>query len=118
MTLHGSVPLDEMGPWIQDALDAIEYANGPTNSVWGGLRAKAGHPLPFGLNTWKSATKTGLGPDYVQRWPLLANAIREKYPDMHLIMTTDLRGRPYPKAPKPDIVDEHYYESPESFMRR
>jgi alpha-L-arabinofuranosidase len=37
---------------------------------------------------------------------------------MHLIMTTDLRGRPYPKTPVPDMVDEHYYESPESFMWR
>jgi alpha-L-arabinofuranosidase len=58
------------------------------------------------------------GPDYVQRWPLLVNAIRAKYPDMQLIMTTDLRGRPYPRNPAPDMVDEHYYESPESFMRR
>ena len=54
----------------------------------------------------------------LQRWPLLANAIRAKYPDMQLIVNTDIRGRPYPKAPKPDIVDEHYYETPESFMRR
>jgi len=117
MTLHDSIPLDEMGPWIQDALDAIEYANGPTNSVWGSLRAKAGHPAPFGLKYMEIGNENG-GPDYDQRWPLLANAIRKQYPDMHLIMTTDLRGRPYPKTPTPDIVDEHYYESPESFMWR
>ena len=35
----GSLPMDQMGQWVQDALDAIEYANGPTNTVWGGLRA-------------------------------------------------------------------------------
>jgi alpha-L-arabinofuranosidase len=117
MSLHDSVPLAQMGPWIQDALDAIEYANGPTNTVWGGLRAKAGHPAPFHLKYMEIGNENG-GPDYVQRWPLLVNAIREKYPDMQLIMTTDLRGRPYPRNPKPDIVDEHYYESPTSFMRR
>jgi alpha-L-arabinofuranosidase len=117
MTLHDSVPMEEMGPWIQDALDAIEYANGSTNSVWGSLRAKAGHPAPFNLKYMEIGNENG-GPDYVQRWPLLANAIREKYPDMQLIMNTDIRGRPYPKTPSPDIVDEHYYESPESFMRR
>ena len=117
MSLHDSVPLGQMGQWVQDALDAIEYANGPTNSVWGGLRAKAGHPAPFNLKYMEIGNENG-GPDYVQRWPLLVNAIREKYPDMQLIMTTDLRGRPYPKNPKPDIIDEHYYESPESFMRR
>jgi alpha-L-arabinofuranosidase len=112
-----SVPLGQMGQWIQDALDAIEYANGPTNSVWGALRAEAGHPAPFHLKYMEIGNENG-GPDYVQRWALLANAIRAKYPDMQLIMTTDLRGRPYPKTPPPDIIDEHYYESPESFMNR
>jgi alpha-L-arabinofuranosidase len=58
------------------------------------------------------------GPDYVERWPLLVNALREKYPYLRFIVNTDLRGRPYPTNPAPDIVDEHYYESPESFMRR
>jgi alpha-L-arabinofuranosidase len=118
MALNGvSVPMGQMGQWVQDALDAIEYANGPTNSVWGGLRAQAGHPAPFHLKYMEIGNENG-GLDYVQRWPLLANAIRAKYPEMQLIMTTDLRGRPYPQNPKPDIIDEHYYETPESFMRR
>ena len=117
MSLHDSVPQTRMGEWIQDAMDAIEYANGPTNTVWGGLRAKAGHPAPFNLKFMEIGNENG-GPEYVQRWPLLVNAIRAKYPEMQLIMTTDLRGRPYPGNPKPDLVDEHYYESPESFMKR
>lgn len=117
MSLHDSVPLGRMGQWIQDALDAIEYANGPTNSVWGALRAQAGHPAPFHLKYMEIGNENG-GPDYVQRWPLLVNAIRAKYPYMQLIMNTDLRGRPYPNNPPPDLVDEHYYESPESFMHR
>ena len=36
--------MDKMGEYVQDALDAIEYANGPVDSNWGALRAKAGHP--------------------------------------------------------------------------
>lgn len=43
------VPMDQMGRWVQDALDALEYANGPTNTFWGGLRAKNGHPAPFNM---------------------------------------------------------------------
>jgi alpha-L-arabinofuranosidase len=117
MSLHDSVPMEQMGPWVQDALDAIEYANGPTNTVWSSLRAKAGHPAPFHLRYMEIGNENG-GPDYHQRWALLANAVREKYPDVQLIVNTDLRGRPYPRNPKPDIVDEHYYESPESFMWR
>lgn len=112
-----SVPLSEMGPWVQDALDAVEYANGPTNSVWGSRRAQAGHPAPFNLKYIEIGNENG-GPDYVARWPLMVNAIHTRYPDIQFIMTTDLRRRPNPQTPKPDIIDEHYYESPESFMRR
>ena len=39
-------PMEEMGPIVEDALDAIEYANGPVDSKWGAVRAKAGHPAP------------------------------------------------------------------------
>ena len=117
MSLRDSVPMGRMGQWIQDALDAIEYANGPTNSVWGSLRAEASHPAPFHLKYMEIGNENG-GRDYWQRWALLANAIRQRYPYMKLIMTTSLSGYPYPDSPKPDIIDEHYYESPESFMRR
>jgi alpha-L-arabinofuranosidase len=111
------VPLSQMGQWIQDALDAIEYANGPTNSVWGGLRAQAGHSAPFNLKFMEIGNENG-GPHYAERWALLVNAIRAKYPDMKLIATSSLQDGSHPIEPRPDIVDEHYYETPESFMRR
>lgn len=117
MSHKETVPMDRMGQWVQDALDAVEYANGPTNSYWGAMRAKAGHPAPFNLKYMEIGNENG-GPDYVARWPLLVSALREKYPYLKFIVNTDLRGRPYPTDPAPDIVDEHYYESPESFMRR
>ena len=112
-----AVPMGQMGQWVQDALDAIEYANGPTNSVWGSLRAQAGHPAPFNLKYMEIGNENG-GPDYWQRWVLLVNAIRAKYPDMKLIATSSLQDSSHPINPAPDIVDEHYYETPESFMRR
>jgi len=111
------VPLSQMGQWIQDALDAIEYANGPTNTVWGALRAQAGHPAPFNLKFMEIGNENG-GPHYAERWALLVNAIRAKYPEMHLIATSSLQDGSHPINPRPDIIDEHYYESPESFMRR
>jgi alpha-L-arabinofuranosidase len=115
MAHRESVPLDRMGPWVQDALDAIEYANGPVDSVWGSLRAKNGHPEPFNLRIVEIGNENG-GPDYAERWPLLANAIKAKYPDITLIANYWARG--YPKEPMPEIIDEHYYETPEGFMRR
>ena len=117
MSHKETVPMDRMGQWMQDALDAVEYANGPTNSYWGEMRAKAGHPAPFNLKYMEIGNENG-GPDYVARWPLLVSALREKYPYLKFIVNTDLRGRPYPTNPTPNIVDEHYYESAESFMRR
>ena len=117
MSHKETVPLDRMGQWVQDALDAVEYANGPTNSTWGAMRAKAGHPGPFNLKFMEIGNENG-GPDYLARWPLLVNAIHARYPYIQFIANTDLRGRPGPQEPAPDIVDEHYYESPESFMRR
>ena len=43
------MPLDELAPYIQDALDLIEFANGPATSEWGAKRAAMGHPEPFNL---------------------------------------------------------------------
>ncbi len=118
MALGGiSVPMNNMEPWVQDALDAVEYANGPTNSMWGARRAQAGHPASFHLRYMEIGNENG-GPEYEQRWPMMVNAIHTRYPDIQFIMTSDLRGRPNPQTPRPDIIDEHYYESPESFMRR
>ena len=117
MSHKETVPMDRMAEWQQDAVDAVEYANGPTNSIWGARRAAAGHPASFNLKYMEIGNENG-GPDYLERWPLMVNAIHAKYPYIQFIANTDLRGRPGPKAPAPDIVDEHYYETPESFMRR
>ena len=108
------IPLDRMGEWVQDALDAIEYANGPTNSLWGGLRAKAGHPAPFNLKYLEVGNENG-GAPYRERWPLFVKAIHEKYPGIQFVANHWQGG--YPKTPMPDIVDEHFYDTPEFFMR-
>ena len=108
------IPLDRMGEWVQDALDAIEYANGPTNSLWGGLRAKAGHPAPFNLKYLEVGNENG-GAAYRERWPLFVNAIHAKYPEIKFVANHWAGG--YPKEPKADIVDEHFYDTPEFFMR-
>ncbi|MDP4275323.1 MAG: alpha-L-arabinofuranosidase C-terminal domain-containing protein [Bacteroidota bacterium] len=107
------VPLDKMGQWIQDALDAIEYANGPVTSVWGSLRAKNGHPQPFNLKYIEIGNENGQAP-YAERWALIAKAILAKYPDMKLIANEWAGGHPH--DPVPEIVDEHYYNNPDWFI--
>jgi alpha-L-arabinofuranosidase len=107
------IPMDQMGQWVQDALDAIEYANGPINSVWGSLRAKNGHPEPFNLKYVEIGNENGQAP-YAERWALMAKAIRAKYPDVKLIANEWAGG--HPQEPMPGIIDEHYYDNPDWFM--
>jgi alpha-L-arabinofuranosidase len=114
MSHRETVPMARMGQWVQDALDSLEYANGPTNSVWGALRAQHGHPEPFNLRYLEIGNENG-GPDYLARWPLFYRAIKARYPEVQLI--ADVWGS-YPQDPKPDMVDEHYYNNPEFFMRQ
>ncbi|QSB26317.1 alpha-L-arabinofuranosidase C-terminal domain-containing protein [Flavobacterium sp. CLA17] len=112
MSHRDFVPMDQMGQWVQDALDAIEYANGAENSVWGSIRAKNGHPKPFNMKYIEIGNENG-GDQYAERWKLIANAIRTKYPDITLIANS---WGAYPKDPMPDLIDEHYYDNPEWFI--
>jgi alpha-L-arabinofuranosidase len=110
MAHEDSIPNDKLGAWIQDALDAIEYANGPAESQWGSLRAKAGHPASFGLKYMEIGNENG-GPVYEDHYRQFHDAIKARYPKMILVANTPVTSRPM------DILDEHYYDSPEFFMR-
>ncbi len=113
MSHHETVPMGKMDEYVQDALDAIEYANGDVSTKWGAIRAKNGHPKPFGLKYMEIGNENG-GPAYAERYPLFVKAIRAKYPEMHLI--ADVWGG-IPSTAPVEIVDEHYYSSPEFFMQ-
>jgi alpha-L-arabinofuranosidase len=108
-----TVSTDRIGPWIQDALDAIEYANGPVTSVWGSIRAKNGHPAPFNLKYLEIGNEN-FGKEYFANYELIAKAILAKYPDMKLI-ANDWSGG-HPTEPKPGLIDEHYYNNPDWFV--
>lgn len=114
MSHRENIPMDQMGPFVQDALDAIEYANGPVNSLWGGLRARNGHPAPFHLKYLEIGNENG-GPAYSERYSLMYRAIKERYPEMILI-ANDWGG--VPTSAPVEIIDEHYYNTPEFFMRQ
>jgi len=107
------VPLDQMQEFVQDAIDAIEYANGPVTSTWGAVRAHNGHPAPFNLKYMEIGNENG-GPAYQARYPLFYDAIKAKYPQMHLV-ADEWGGRPDNRPV--EIVDEHYYSSPEFFIQ-
>jgi alpha-L-arabinofuranosidase len=103
------VPIARMSEFVQDALDAIEYGNGPAASPWGSVRAKNGHPAPFHLQFMEIGNENG-GPAYQERYALFHDAIKKRYPEIKLVANVPTTTR------KPEIVDEHYYSNPEFFM--
>jgi alpha-L-arabinofuranosidase len=113
MSHKETIPMDRMAQWVQDALDAIEYANGPVDSVWGSMRTAAGHPAPFNLRYMEIGNENGGFRGYVEHWKLFYKAIHAKYPDIKFVADgwDDFGDCP------PDIVDDHYYDTPEWFMR-
>ena len=106
------VPLDKMDEFVQDALDCIEYANGPVTSKWGAVRAANGHPEPFNLQYLEIGNENG-GKNYHERYALIHDAVRAKYPEIKIV--SDLWGGPVKGRPQ-HIRDEHYYKSPDWFM--
>ena len=126
------VPLDDLDSYIQDALDLVEFANGPVDSKWGKVRADMGHPEPFNLKflgvgneQWDyDDAHGGYGPVFTERLKKFNAALRAKYPNLKLIGTTGPNSegwdfdllQPRMKELKVDLYDEHYYRNEEWFL--
>jgi len=116
------VPMDELNPYVQDALDLIEFANGSVDTPWGKLRAEMGHPKPFNLKLIGVGNEQW-GPEYIERYKVFEKAIKAKYPKMTIVSGAG----PFPdgdyfeygtkelKKLNAEIVDEHYYKNPKWF---
>jgi len=118
------VPLNELDPYVQDALDLIEFANGDVNSKWGKIRADKGHPAPFNLKMLGVGNENW-GPQYIERLKIFMQAIKSKYPNIKLVCSsgTDPNGDRFDylnsnlRAIHADLIDEHYYRRPEWFFQ-
>jgi len=108
-----AVNYELLDQWVQDALDAIEYANGPVTSVWGAARARNGHPEPFGLKYLEIGNENS-GSIYFDNYKRIALAVKARYPEMQLV-SNDWAGA-HPADPVPELIDEHYYDKPEWFV--
>jgi len=113
-------PGPDLEPFVQEALEEIEYVIGGTNTIWGAQRAKDGHSEPFkltyveiGNEDWFDKSKS-----YDERFAQFYDAIKAKYPQLKTISTI---GDDQPEAlrvhrRKPDVMDEHYYRSVDTFL--
>ena len=118
-----AVPLNELKPYVQDALDLIEFANGDVNTTWGKVRASLGHPAPFNLKMMGIGNENW-GSQYIDRLKIFEKAIKEKYPNFKLVASsgTDPNGERFDylnnevRKLHADFIDEHYYRRPEWFL--
>ncbi|GAB2445121.1 alpha-L-arabinofuranosidase C-terminal domain-containing protein [Streptomyces incanus] len=110
---------------IQDTLDLIEFANGPANSTWGRVRAEMGHRGPFGLTHIGVGNEENLPREFFARFERFRAAIEAEYPDITVISNSgpDDTGTTFDTLWKlnrenaVDMVDEHYYNSPQWFLQ-
>ena len=110
---------------IQDTLDLIEFANGPATSTWGKKRAQMGHPKPFHLTHIEVGNEENLPNEFFARFTQFRAAIAAKYPNIKVISNAgpDDSGTTFDTAWKlnkdadVDMVDEHYYNSPQWFLQ-
>jgi len=117
------VPLDQLDPYIQDALDLIEFANGLASSTWGAKRAAMGHPRPFNMKLLGVGNEQW-GPQYIERYERFAKVLKEKHPEIRLVSSAGPSPDDerfdflWPKLTemKADIVDEHCYANPAWFF--
>ena len=110
--------------FIQDALDLMEFANGPATSPWGAKRAAMGHTAPFNLK-YIGIGNEQWGPQYLERYEPFAKALKAKYPNINIVSSAgpSPSGNTFDLATKclrelkADIIDEHYYAKPEWFRQ-
>jgi alpha-L-arabinofuranosidase len=116
-------PMSDLDPYIQDALDLVEFANGSVTSKWGKIRAEMGHPAPFNMKMLGVGNENW-GPQYVERLKVFQEKIKAKYPEIKLIGSSGItsEGEMFDflngnlRKMKVEFVDEHYYARPEWFL--
>ena len=118
------VPMDQLDPYVQDAIDLIEFANGDVSTQWGKVRASLGHPKPFNVK-FLGVGNENWGPQYVERLAVFQKAIKEKYPAIKLVCSSGISGEGELfdflngalRKMNVELIDEHYYSRPDWFLK-
>lgn len=113
-------PGPDLEPYVQDALDEIEYVTGSTATQWGAQRAKDGHSKPFPLHYVEIGNEDWFdrSGSYDKRFTQFYTAIKAKYPQLKCISTigNDADARLRVRSSNPDLFDEHYYRNAQTFL--
>jgi alpha-N-arabinofuranosidase len=110
-------PGPDLEPYVQDALDEIEYVTGDATTKWGAERAKM-HPAAFPLTYVEIGNEDFFdkSQSYDGRFTQFYRAIKAKYPALQLISSSNARGNVV-KSVTPDLIDDHYYKRAEEFFK-
>jgi alpha-N-arabinofuranosidase len=109
-------PGDDLKPFVQSALDEVEYVTGDTSTKWGAERARDRHPAPFPLHYIEIGNEDEFDKSgsYDARFAQFAKALRKSYPQYKLIATTPVKESSSDE--QPDVLDDHYYKPPAEMM--
>lgn len=112
----------DLQPFIDEALEEIEYVTGPVTSKWGAQRAKDGHPQPFKLNYVEIGNEDWFDKSdgYDKRYARFHDAIKARYPKIQLISSigNEQPAKKRVHSRKPDLLDEHYYRTAAFFAEQ
>ena len=109
----------DLEPYVQDALDEIEYVTGDTSTRWGAERAKDGHPAPFPLHFMEIGNEEyhDESGTYDARFAQFYKAIKQKHPDLQIVASAPVT------LVRPDILDDndhalhtHFYRTAQQFF--
>nr|WP_252263760.1 alpha-L-arabinofuranosidase C-terminal domain-containing protein [Paracidobacterium acidisoli] len=105
-------PGPDLDPYVQNALDEIQYVTGGPDTKWGAERVKDGHPAPFPLKYVEIGNEDFFdrSGSYDGRYEQFHKAIKAQYPDLQLIATTSV------KSIRPDVIDDHFYRRAHEFF--
>ena len=123
LALNGDItPREDLQPFIDDALDEIEFIRGPADSTWGKRRAELGHPEPFplryvevGNEDWLGGGEAGWESYKEYRFPMFLEAINAAHPDL-VVISSGATSDGYPDLPSPAIGDYHPYREPDQLV--
>ncbi len=121
------VPMSEMDEWVNEALDLIEWANGDATTKWGRLRAEAGHPKPFNLKYLGLGNEERISPEFIERFKYIYERVHSAHPEIVIVGTAGPGSHPGNRDFETgwkladeiglDILDEHYYEPRDYFLK-
>jgi alpha-N-arabinofuranosidase len=108
-----SINPKDIQPWVDSALNSIEFIMGSSNTTFGAMRANLGHEDPFTLEYMAIGNEDCGKPFYLENYNAFYKAIKSKYPQIQLIANCDISSQA-----AVDVYDYHIYTSADDLIKK